>query len=171
MKKLLVVSGLVLVVFFAVISETSAQTIYACVNKNSGAMRWVSGTGMCKKSENQISWLAAGGPQGPAGPQGPSGPTGPQGPAGPPGPADYASMYFVNSNTGFASCKNDDVAIAMDAQCPPGTAISGSVIEPYGSGLYTAKNPGLISVGCISTNGSDTYSNPTQVFLYCLPRP
>ena len=116
MKKLLVVSGLILVVFIAAISETSAQTIYACYNKNSGAMRYVTGQGKCKSSENQISLTSGGvGPQGPAGPQGPQGPqglvgpagpkgdtgatgaTGPIGPAGPPGrPSGYVTTVLVS---------------------------------------------------------------------------
>ena len=84
MKKLLVVSGLVLAVFIAAISETSAQTIYSCYKKTSGAMRYVTGPGQCKKTETQISFNTAGpaGPQGATGAAGPAGPTGPQGPPG-----------------------------------------------------------------------------------------
>jgi hypothetical protein len=58
MRKKLVISGLVLAVFIAVIAEASAQTIYACYNKNSGAMRHVNGSGLCKKSEFELSWYA-----------------------------------------------------------------------------------------------------------------
>jgi hypothetical protein len=69
MKKLLVVSGLVLAVFIVAISETSAQTISSCYNTKSGAMRYVTGPDKCKKTETQISWNTTG-PKGDPGPQG-----------------------------------------------------------------------------------------------------
>jgi len=81
MKKLFVVSGLVLAVFIAAFSESSAQTIYSCYNKNSGAMRYVTGPRLCKKTETQISWNTTG----PKGDTGATGATGPQGPTGPSG--------------------------------------------------------------------------------------
>lgn len=58
MRKQLVIIGLVLAVFVAIVAEASAQTIYACYNKNSGAMRHVNGSGLCKKSEFELSWYA-----------------------------------------------------------------------------------------------------------------
>ena len=131
MKKLLVVSGLVLAVFIATFSETSAQTIYSCVNKNSGAMRWVSGTGLCKRSENQISWLAAGGPQGPAGPQGPVGPQGPAGSTGPQGP------------------KGDPTYVRTILVSPMGTATqNGTALLNALAGITTASstNPFLLKI-------------------------
>jgi hypothetical protein len=94
MKDLFVGSGLVLAVFIAVFSEATAQTIYSCANNRSGAMRYVTGPGLCKKTETEISWSKTGaGPQGPVGSQGPQGPKGdtgaqgPQGAIGPTGPA------------------------------------------------------------------------------------
>lgn len=72
MEKLLVVTALVFSVFVISISQTSAQTIYACYSKNSGAMRFVAEPGKCKKAESEISWNTVG-PQGPAGPEGPAG--------------------------------------------------------------------------------------------------
>jgi len=77
----------------------------ACVNKSSGAMRYVT-TGKCKKNERVVAFGGAGaqgatgsvgapgaagdigpqGLQGPAGPQGLQGPAGPQGLQGPAGP-------------------------------------------------------------------------------------
>jgi hypothetical protein len=117
MKKLLVVSGLVLVVFTAAISETSAQTIYSCYNKNSGAMRYVTGPGKCKKTETEISWNTTGvaGPQGlkgDTGATGPAGPTGPQGSQGIQGPAGVANGITTaihgraDSNGGWISGDN-----------------------------------------------------------------
>lgn len=102
MKKLLVVSGLVLAVFIAAISETSAQTIYSCYKKKSGAMRYVTGPGKCKKTETEISWNTTGpkGDKGDTGPAGLAGATGAQGPEGPPGVANgiqravYGTLYL-----------------------------------------------------------------------------
>jgi hypothetical protein len=72
MEKLLVVTALAFSVFVISISQTSAQTIYACYSKKSGAMRFVAEPGKCKKTESEISWNTVG-PQGPAGPEGPAG--------------------------------------------------------------------------------------------------
>ncbi len=65
MEKLLVVTALVVSVFVISVSQTSAQTIFACCSKNSGAMRLMAEPGKCKKTENEISWNTVG-PQGPA---------------------------------------------------------------------------------------------------------
>ncbi len=61
MKKLFVITILVFVASTFLISETYAQTIYACVNNKNGGMRNVSGPGMCKKAEHLISWEQSGG--------------------------------------------------------------------------------------------------------------
>ncbi len=54
-----------------------AQTINACYNKKTGALRI---SAACKKTEDPISWSqGAGGEQGPKGDPGPQGPQGPQG--------------------------------------------------------------------------------------------
>ena len=75
MKKMLVVVVLVSAAFIILISETYAQTIYACVSSRGGAMRNVSGPGMCSRTERQISWNI----QGPKGDQGIQGLKGDQG--------------------------------------------------------------------------------------------
>jgi len=71
---------------------TATTTVYACVNKTSGAVRIVTATTICKSTENPLQWNVQG-PVGPAGPQGiqgvpgATGPTGPQGIQGSTGPA------------------------------------------------------------------------------------
>jgi len=90
MKKLLVVSGLVLAVFIAAISETSAQTIYSCYNKKSGAMRHVTGPGQCKKTETEISWNTTG-----------TGPKGDKGDKGDPGLPGIGAILVYDANRQF----------------------------------------------------------------------
>lgn len=58
MKKQVVLWGLVSAVLIGVCAEASAETIFACFNIKSGVMRHVTGSGLCKKSENEISWPA-----------------------------------------------------------------------------------------------------------------
>jgi len=97
MKKLLVVSGLVLAVFIAAISETSAQTIYSCYNKKSGTMRYVTGPGQCKKTETEISWNTTG-PKGDKGDQGPAGPQGIQGDKGDNGNPSIIDVLYLSES-------------------------------------------------------------------------
>lgn len=56
-------------------------TVYACVQKNSGALRVVGPVVQCYSNETALQWSITGpqGPVGPVGPQGPIGATGPQG--------------------------------------------------------------------------------------------
>ena len=54
-----------------VASAAGATTIYACVNKKSGAVRIVSAKAKCKRTEHKLSW----GSTGPAGPAGVTGAT------------------------------------------------------------------------------------------------
>ncbi|HEX9437184.1 MAG TPA: hypothetical protein VGA16_08525, partial [Candidatus Limnocylindria bacterium] len=63
------------------------DVIYACVSEHTGAVKIVSATETCGKSDQRISWNSQGpvGPQGPAGPQGSPGPAGPSGAPGPAG--------------------------------------------------------------------------------------
>jgi hypothetical protein len=52
---------------FASVGNASAATIYACADKSSGGVRFVSATTVCKNNELRYSWNEAGSP----GPQGP----------------------------------------------------------------------------------------------------
>lgn len=56
------------------------NTIYACINKSSGAVKIVSANTTCQINEVLVSWNIVG-PTGPIGPPGPTGPPGPPGPA------------------------------------------------------------------------------------------
>jgi hypothetical protein len=114
--------------------NTTAQTTvyYSCVNPSDGTSRFVSGPGMCKKSEMYYFWNQVGpagstgpegrtgpqGPQGPAGPQGLQGPAGPAGPTGPQGPAGKDGLGFTFRNVFDASltyAKNDVITYSGSA--------------------------------------------------------
>jgi hypothetical protein len=69
-------------------ASSYAETINACVNNRSGAMRIVVDPAQCKKTERPMSWsmvVGAPGPQGEQGPMGPQGPPGETGATGTPG--------------------------------------------------------------------------------------
>ena len=88
----LAAAGALLTVAFATAPPADAATIYACVKKRSGAVRIVSQSAKCKKSELKLSWNTTGrngangrsgtnGAQGAAGKEGTRGETGPRGPS------------------------------------------------------------------------------------------
>jgi hypothetical protein len=97
-KALLVLAAAFAVVVgtaFATAARDSAEQIEACVKKSNGAIRIVTATSSCTRTERRLAWGTGGeaGPPGPAGaagapgPRGPAGDRGLAGPAGPQGPA------------------------------------------------------------------------------------
>jgi len=107
MKKLFVVSGLVLAIFIVAISETSAQTIYSCSNNKTGVLRASSlNPPKCNRNETAISWNTTGtiGPKGPKGDKGDTGaqgPTGPQGVQGLQGSPGYSGPMVYDANNQY----------------------------------------------------------------------
>lgn len=88
-RLLLVALPLVLATGAALAAQRSPErrangVINACVKKQSGRVRVVSGAGQCRRGEQPVSWNIQG-PAGPRGTAGASGATGPEGPAGPAG--------------------------------------------------------------------------------------
>lgn len=67
------------------LTSDSGETIHACRNTTTGALRAVSGPAACRNGEEPLSWNV----QGPAGPPGPAGPAGPAGPPGESGDGDW----------------------------------------------------------------------------------
>jgi len=186
MKKLLVVSGLVLAVLIAAISETSAQTIYSCYKKNSGAMRHVTGPGQCKKTETEISWNTTGA-------QGPTGPTGPQGPTGVTNGVQRAVygtvllswvnaswQYVISSGAGYTLTTNGDasqgVSIVFSTAWPSAPTCTVSPFEPETSynALCDSSYPSLyfggefttLIVKCLTQSGSDVL--PSSFSFICV---
>ena len=83
MKKLLLVTTLVVAMLFAIVAVSMAQNqINGCYNKVSGVLRIVTGSKpACTNGETPISWNKVG-PKGDKGDTGATGATGPTGPAG-----------------------------------------------------------------------------------------
>jgi len=164
MKKLLVGIVLIFAVFVFSIPQSSAQTIYVCVSK-SGSMRYVTGSGMCKKTETQLSWNAVGtGVQGPTGPQGPTGSqgtqgntgaTGPQGPTGSRGPTGPQGLPGPTGPTGApgSSTGTPGATGPQGAQGPTGpTGPTGArgLPFPFGTILYDVECNNATSCSCKS---------------------
>ena len=85
-------------------ADAQVNTLYACVNKSSGAVNFVPAGTACHNNETLVSWNAVGsagpaGPAGPTGPQGLPGATGPAGPTGATGPG-YAGTQYYSVGTG-----------------------------------------------------------------------
>lgn len=80
-------------------SAQAGDTIHACVNARTGAMRIVQPTVVCRRTETLVTW-SAGGPQGVAGPEGAAGAAGPQGPAGPDGDKGDAGVAGAKGPAG-----------------------------------------------------------------------
>ena len=167
MKKLIVASGLVLVVIIAAFSETSAQTIYSCYNIKSGAMRYVTGPGHCKKTEAQLSWSSNGTPG-----------------------FDLSRVYTISQHRSYAMCLNDDVSISCTVHCStdPTTGINGVLesVENYPFGAdpethtvhtYTDKTPGACLAWCLVPYDPWSFITPdmlndyaADITILCLPR-
>ena len=84
-SSVLVGAGLAAIGFSS--SVQAANTVYACVNNESGTVQIVTATTVCQPNWTLQSWNIVGptGPAGPTGATGPAGPTGATGPAGPTG--------------------------------------------------------------------------------------
>jgi len=148
MKQLLAISGLVLAVFLAAISETSAQTIYSCYNTKSGAMRYVTGPDKCKKTETHISWNTTG-----TGPQGPAGPQGQVGLQGPPGVAKGATQIA------HGLVKNDGSLIS-------GSGISRIVYHYDGVGSYQIHFDPVFEMSSVPTCMAIAHNIDAQAFVF-----
>ena len=105
----------------------SVNPINACVKKTTGALRVVTATAKCKKSEFAVQWSITGptgpsgpqgasGPQGVAGPSGPVGPVGLTGPSGPQGPMGLAGSQGSTGPQGATGSPGVGAITAIDSQ-------------------------------------------------------
>jgi hypothetical protein len=115
----------------------SSSRINACVAKDSGVMRMVSGKDGCRDGEFAVAWNVQG-------PQGLQGIQGPQGPAG-----DF-SGNFISPN-GLYSLSVTDAGIVMQGPASK-VVLNGSGIEISGAGM-TRINGGMVLLNC-GTSGS-----------------
>ncbi|MFL5928556.1 MAG: hypothetical protein ACJ77E_16615 [Gaiellaceae bacterium] len=152
---------------------SSATTIRACAAKSNGALRAVSTSTRCRKSERRLTWNTAGprgvrglpgpagiaggpgpagiaGGPGPAGPQGPAGNQGPAGPAGPQGAAavlglTYPSQSFSNPAANQYGASGVDFG---DVACQTG-------LKVVGGGVHTSSDVQLVNES-YPTDGTGT---------------
>jgi hypothetical protein len=94
-----------------------SETINACINNRSGAMRIVTDPAQCKKTERPLSWSTVVGVPGPQGEQGAKGDTGSQGIQGVQGiqgiqgPAGLGALKVYDANgdyIGLLDSSSDD---------------------------------------------------------------
>lgn len=112
----------VLLVIFTMVltSITTSQAIpaqttyYACVNKSSGAIKMISQSKSCKKTEKKINWNNIG----PAGAQGEPGQQGEQGVSGQDATAPFTEILLTSQD--FAKYTDDDPAQHASAIVPTG---------------------------------------------------
>jgi hypothetical protein len=85
------------------LASHDADTIHACRNTTTGALRVVDSADDCRTTEEPLSWNTTG----------PAGPTGPQGPAGPAGPAgdegDWLSRCFLEGEESTFDCAVEEL--------------------------------------------------------------
>jgi hypothetical protein len=136
-----------------VASAAGATTIYACVNKKSGAMRIVSAKAKCKRTEHKLSW-------GTTGPAGPAGAPGTPGAAGAPGAngvgADYSSF-----NLGLvALALSENAEIVVSKTIPAGNYFASAKTVVGGD----AKSAVLVAVVCQLVDSANTphFGEPTE---------
>lgn len=99
------------------VTAPATSTLTACVTKNTGAMRLVTGAGTCRGAERAVTWNIQGA-QGVPGTPGAVGPPGPKGDPGAPGtvgaPVAGAAVAVVIPPGGTTQFR---------AECPAGTTI------------------------------------------------
>jgi len=144
MKKLPLVIGLVMALMFALTTLSLAQTINACYNSRSGALRIVNDASECRGSEAFTSWNQIG-PVGPMGPAGPTGATGPAGLQGAPGPAGLIGDTGAAGATGQTGPQGP---LGLTGPVgPAGTAVGVATVV-YGTvTLANNENPTITNIG------------------------
>jgi hypothetical protein len=128
-----------------------SESINACINNRSGAMRIVTDPAQCKKTERPLSWSTVVGAPGPQGEQGPKGEQGPTGQKGDPGPKGDKGELGLQGPPGTGS------VIAFDAN---GIEI-GSVIDT--NTFFVSSLKRIISINTIDT-GFNSFGSPTVYY-------
>jgi hypothetical protein len=168
MKKIVLILGCLAAVFiFTIIMAgpcySADNVIYACIRKDNGQTRIVSGPGNCGRAEVSVYWNQVG----PKGDKGDKGDQGPSGEQGPPGTFDITKVYtYFCPNTSDCICNQtpNDIVISAGVICP---------MEPPGELPPPPYNIWLISSsvaiseplcreewGCFPINGSAQLTNP-----------
>jgi hypothetical protein len=132
---------------FATLDEGEIETMHACRNTTTGAVRVVEGASECRPSEVALRWNVVGpvGPQGPMGDKGDKGDPGPPGekgekgdvgPPGPQGPVGPAGVNAFRTVRSFYTFTPGESRI-VSALCPSGDfAVGGGYqVTDVGGGL------------------------------------
>lgn len=118
-------------------ASTSSKIIYACVNRETGLMRYVS-TGRCRSTERLLSWNLQG-PSGARGEQGEQGLQGPRGASGEQPNTILTGSGAPNSSTGIVGDLYLDTAATklFGPKSATGWPASVSLVGPVGPGGAT----------------------------------
>jgi hypothetical protein len=164
MLRKLLFSSLAIVGLLAEPHAASAQQVlYACVNNNSGEVKFVSATAACPGNSTKVNWNVVGpqgpqGPQGPVGPQGPAGPQGLQGPVGPQGPQGPTGLQGPGGAlaAGYYNCLSQQITadgqpFNFSSNVTFGSAIGTPATPPINSftltqGIYQVHLSGIIGI-------------------------
>jgi len=139
--------------------RSSAETIHACKHRQTGLLRVVGAASTCRRTEQRLSWNAAGrpgpaGPRGERGPQGEAGPAGQQGPAGATGPAGPVGPQGQSGPQGPTGAQGaTGPQGAAGAQGPAGPAGPAGPQGPAGTALAAITD--LAGIACTTAGGSD----------------
>ena len=155
MKKIAICTGIALAVLGMIVSTSSAQVIYGCVQRSSGQLRIVGSLTDCRASESGIFWNT-------------TGPTGPAGPQGPPGSFDPSKIYITESCAGSFYCQcheEGDFALSASVGC-------GDEVIPNQVLVYIQRdelsNPQRRWTALCKDLDSGVYPAPSYFSLTCL---
>jgi hypothetical protein len=127
MKRVGILSAIVVAAFASSAHAQAPTQLYACVNNSSGTIKMVAAGTVCSEGATLFTWNVAG-PQGMIGPQGPTGPAGPQGLPGAPGVIGF-SEYTCN---GLISTNDTPLNFTFDG-ITGGAGVGGNSLVPVNS--------------------------------------
>ncbi len=155
MKKISVWTGIALAVLGMIVSQSSAQVIYGCVQRSNGLLRIVGSLTDCRATESGISWNTTG-PEGPAGQQGP------------PGSFDPSKIYITESGGGFFYCQCDEGDFALSASVGCGDEVIPNQVLVYSQRDDQSSTPERRWTALCKDLGSSDYPAPSYFSLTCL---
>jgi hypothetical protein len=111
--QLAVVLAALALLTLAVASSAGASTLYACVNKRTGAARLFSYKPRCKRGQERLSWNT----EGPVGKNGANGKNGATGKTGPTGKTGNTGLAGTNGAvSGYSASKPESVEFTADKE-------------------------------------------------------
>jgi hypothetical protein len=116
-------------------APANASTIYACAKKHGGALRLVSRSTRCKRTEYKVSWNNPGptGGNGPRGPEGKRGANGVNGANGTNGANGAVAAYYASAPSSLGVPLGGGVTL-VKKELPPGAYAISADVALQGSG-------------------------------------